>query len=223
MPRVVTGLYLWVRTYLSLSPLLPRRHRARVSHPHSFNHPQLTRPSPHPGAGGGLGHIGTQLGSRGMGYRIIGIDSDSKRDLVLSSGAEHFLPLSLGAAIPAKVRELTDDGLGAHAVVVLTAANAAYAQAIDLLRFGGTLVAVGMPEGEGVPIAGAVPQWLISKALRVVGVTVGDRREAIETLDFARRGLVKSQVRVEKMERLGDVFREMEEGKLHGRVVLDLS
>ncbi|KKY16907.1 putative alcohol dehydrogenase 2 [Diplodia seriata] len=173
-------------------------------------------------AGGGLGHIAVQLGARGMSYRIIGIDHDSKRDLVLASGAEHFLPLSHGKDLPARVQELTG-GLGASAAVVLTAANAAYAQATDMLRIGGTLVCVGIPEGDPVPIAGALPQFLVAKALRIVGVAVGDRREAIETMDFARRGIVKSHFRTEKMESLTNVFRDMEEGKVQGRVVLDLS
>ena len=44
-------------------------------------------------------------------------------------------------------------GLGAQAVIVCTASNRAYAQALDFLRFGGTLVCVGMPEGESQPIA----------------------------------------------------------------------
>ncbi|KAK0653259.1 Alcohol dehydrogenase 2 [Lasiodiplodia hormozganensis] len=174
------------------------------------------------GAGGGLGHIAVQLGARGMGYRVIGIDSDGKEDLVLSSGAEHFLPVSLGKALPDKVKELTG-GLGATAVVVVAAANAAYAQAADMLRIGGTLVCVGIPEGEPVPIAGVVPQYMVAKALRIVGVAVGDRREAIETMDFARRGIVKTHFRLEKMDKLTDVFHEMEGGKLRGRVVLDLS
>lgn len=48
-------------------------------------------------------------------------------------------------------------GLGASAVIVCTASNKAYAQALDFLRFGGTLVCVGMPEGDSVPIAKAFP------------------------------------------------------------------
>ena len=36
------------------------------------------------------------------------------------------------------------------------------------------------------------------------------------------RGLVKTHFRTEKMERLTDVFQEMKEGKLIGRVVIDL-
>lgn len=96
-------------------------------------------------------------------------------------------------------------------------------RATDLLRFAGTLVCVGLPEGELKPIATAFPQVLVAKELKIVGVAVGDRREAIETLDFASRGIIKTHFRTEKMDKLTETFEEMEKGKLIGRVVLDLS
>ena len=37
------------------------------------------------------------------------------------------------------------------------------------------------------------------------------------------RGVVRTHFRVEKMDKLTDVFQEMSDGKLKGRVVLDLS
>jgi propanol-preferring alcohol dehydrogenase len=37
------------------------------------------------------------------------------------------------------------------------------------------------------------------------------------------RGVVETRFRVEKMDKLTDVFQEMFDGKLKGRVVLDLS
>ncbi|OCK74272.1 GroES-like protein [Lepidopterella palustris CBS 459.81] len=174
------------------------------------------------GAGGGLGHLAVQLSAHAMAHRVIGIDASSKRDLVLSSGASHFIPLETTPSIPEAVKELTG-GLGAHAVLVLTANNAAYATSLDLLRFGGRVVCVGIPEGEPVPIKSALPQFIVAKALSVVGVAVGDRREAIEVLEFAARGVVKTHFRIEKMEKLTEVFQEMFEGKLQGRVVLELS
>ncbi|KAF2760480.1 GroES-like protein [Pseudovirgaria hyperparasitica] len=174
------------------------------------------------GAGGGLGHLAAQLSSKGMAHRVIGVDSKSKKDLVLSSGAEHFIALEDTPDIPEAVKKLTG-GLGAHAVLVLTAANPAYASAVDMLRFGGRLVCVGIPEGEPVPIKGALPQILVAKALSIVGVAVGDRKEAIECLDLAARGIVKVHYRTEKMDKLTEVFEQMHKGELQGRVVLDLS
>ncbi|KAF2199348.1 alcohol dehydrogenase 2 [Delitschia confertaspora ATCC 74209] len=174
------------------------------------------------GAGGGLGHLAVQLSRHAIGHRVIGIDHSSKKQIILDSGAEHFIPHDSTPDLPTAVKELTG-GLGADAVIVLTAANAAYAGSMDMLRFGGTMVCVGIPEGEPVPIKSALPQTMIAKSLRVVGSAVGSLKEAGECLDFAARGIVKTHFRTEKMDKLTDVFREMEQGKLQGRVVLDLS
>lgn len=180
------------------------------------------------GAGGGLGHLAVQLASKGMGLRVIGIDHGSKEELVTESGAEHFVDITQfpkddnGVALKKHVKGLTD-GLGAHAAVVCTAANAAYAQALPLLRFNGTLVCVGIPEHEPQPIASALPNTFVNTQATVTGSAVGSRKEAVEVLEFAARGVLNVHYRVEKMEGLTDVFTEMREGKLKGRVVLDLS
>jgi propanol-preferring alcohol dehydrogenase len=174
------------------------------------------------GAGGGLGHLAVQFSARGIGHRVIGIDHSSKKDIVMESGAEHFIPIDGTDSMVDAVQSLTN-GLGAHAVVVCTANNAAYAQSADFLRFGGRVVCVGIPEGEVQPIKSAYPGLLIAKALQVVGSAVGTRKEAIETLEFASRGIVKAHYRTEKMDKLTSIFEEMNEGKLQGRVVLDLS
>ncbi|CAI6265035.1 unnamed protein product [Periconia digitata] len=174
------------------------------------------------GAGGGLGHLAVQFSARAIGHRVIGIDHSSKKDIVLSSGAEHFIGIDETADAVAAVKELTN-GLGAHAVLVLTANNAAYANSLDYLRFGGRVVCVGIPEHDPVPIKSALPGVMVAKALQVVGSAVGSRKEAIDTLEFAARGVVGTKFRVEKMEGLTKIFEEMEQGKIAGRVVIDLS
>ncbi|CAG7919509.1 unnamed protein product [Penicillium olsonii] len=180
------------------------------------------------GAGGGLGHMAVQLASRGMGLRVIGIDHGSKEGIVKDSGAEHFIDITQfpkddkGAALTEYVQSLTD-GVGAHAAIVCTAANAAYAQALPLLRFQGVLVCVGIPEHEPQAIATAHPSAMIGKQISITGSAVGSRVEAVETMEFAARGILKAHYRVEKMEALTEVFKEMSEGRVQGRVVLDLS
>lgn len=160
------------------------------------------------GAGGGLGHIACQLASRGMGFRVVGIDAPSKKQVVMNCGAEHFIDLTAhdDKSIAEEVVKLTD-GLGANAVIVCTASNKAYAQALDLLRFNGTLVCVGMPEGAPEPIAKSFPQAIVFKQANIVGVAVGSRKDAIECLDFAARGIVKTHFRTEKMDKLTEVRR----------------
>ncbi|KAI1309751.1 alcohol dehydrogenase-like protein [Xylaria venustula] len=175
------------------------------------------------GAGGGLGSVATSLGARGMGYRIIGIDMPNKKESVLESGAEHFIDLTQfdDATIGKEVKRLT--GLGAAAVIVCTNSNRAYGQAISMLRFGGNLVCVGMPEGEQVPIANAFPSSMVMQHHNIVSSAVGNRREAIETLEMAARGVVKIPVRKVGMEKLQSVLEDMAKGNITGRVVLEIS
>jgi alcohol dehydrogenase, propanol-preferring len=159
------------------------------------------------GAAGGLGHIAVQLAAKGFGYRVIGIDAESKKQLVLDSGAEHFISFGSKEApvdTVAEVLKLTGD-LGVKAVIVTAAANAAYASAVPMLKFGGRLVCVGIPEGAFAAIATAHPQIIIAKELSIVGSAVGNRKEAIETLDFAARGIIKVHVREEKLDKLTEV------------------
>ncbi|KAL7773461.1 hypothetical protein CFE70_003425 [Pyrenophora teres f. teres 0-1] len=174
------------------------------------------------GAGGGLGHLAVQFSARGIGHRVIGIDHSSKKDIVMESGAEHFVAVDGTDDVVGAVAALTN-GLGAHAVVVCTANNKAYGQGLDMLRFGGRLVCVGIPEGDALPISSASPGIMVAKSLQIVGSAVGSRNEAIETMDFAARGILKTHFRVEKMDKLTHVFEEMHAGKLQGRVVIDLS
>lgn len=99
---------------------------------------------------------------------------------------------------------------------------ARFNRAVDFVRVGGTIACVGIPEGEMLPIATAFPQILIGKSLRIIGVAVGNRQEAIETLDMAARGIIKTHYVKDKLENLTQIFQDMHDGKLSGRVVLEL-
>ncbi|KAF7846048.1 hypothetical protein BT93_L5453 [Corymbia citriodora subsp. variegata] len=173
------------------------------------------------GAGGGLGHLATQMAARGFGMRVIGIDHPSKKDIVMECGAEHFIDHTTSKDVGADVKALTG-GLGAQAVLVLTAANPAYSSAMTVLKFGGTCVCVGLPEGDMKPIATAFPQMLVALEQKIVGSAVGNRREAIETLEMASRGIIKTHYKTAKMDELTSIFEQMEKGAIAGRIVLDL-
>ncbi|KAJ5190868.1 uncharacterized protein N7498_009853 [Penicillium cinerascens] len=176
------------------------------------------------GAGGGLGHLAVQLGGRGMGFKIIGLDMGSKESFVNECGAEGFVDISKyptadGKSVADQILEITH-GAGAAAAVICSASNAAYAEALSYLRFNGTLVCVGVP-GEANPIANAYPHLIVGKQLAIVGSNVGNRRAAIETLAMAKR-VATTPFRLEKAQNINSVFEEMKGGKLQGRVVLDL-
>jgi propanol-preferring alcohol dehydrogenase len=127
------------------------------------------------------------------------------------------------AKLAEDVKKFTHGGAGAAAVVVCTGANGAYAQALSFLKFRGTLVCVGIPEGSVVPIGGAAPSRLIPIELRVVGSAVGNRKDAIETMALAARGIVKTHFTVEPMSNLTSIFERMDKAQLQGRVVIDLT
>lgn len=139
----------------------------------------------------------------------------------MECGAEHFFAHDKEDNMVEAIQAVTEK-LGVHAVIVVTAANGAYAQSMDLLRFGGRLVCVGIPENEPVAIKAAYPGMLVAKETSIVGSAVGNRRDAIECLDLAARGIVKMHYREEKMEKLTEIFEEMHHGKLLGRVVLNM-
>ncbi|CAK7201497.1 hypothetical protein SEUCBS139899_004203 [Sporothrix eucalyptigena] len=179
------------------------------------------------GAGGGLGHLALQLGGRGMGFRMIGLDMGNKEELIKICGAEVFIDISKellgcdGQTLSKHVLAATD-GKGASAVVVCSPNHTAYAQALNYLKFNGTLVCVGVPGGDPTPIANAYPHLMVAKQLRIVGSSVGSRKDAIETLEMASRGIVKTHYRLEHPHSIDEVFRTMQAGKLQGRAVLDL-
>ncbi len=144
------------------------------------------------GAGGGLGHLALQIGSRGMGFRMLGIDMGEKEKLAKECGVEVFLDLSKYSRDDEGTKKLVEDvkaatGGGASGVVVCTASNAAYAQGLSFLKFRGTLVCVGVPEGAAVPIATANPAAMLVQELKIVGSAVGNRKEALECLEMAAR------------------------------------
>ncbi|QGA20491.1 hypothetical protein EYB26_008195 [Talaromyces marneffei] len=178
------------------------------------------------GATGGLGHLALQMGANGMGYEMIGVDYGDKGNFAKECGANTFFDVTKYASnedLVKAIKESTPDGLGAAAVIVCTASNEAYAAALKVLRFAGTLVCVGVPEGKQVPIATADPASLISKEIRIVGSLVGNRQDAIETLSLAAKEVVKTRFRVEPMSNLQQVFEQMDNMELKGRVVLDLT
>ncbi|KAH6677265.1 chaperonin 10-like protein [Halenospora varia] len=176
------------------------------------------------GAGGGLGHLAVQYASRVMGLRVISIDHGSKEELCKDCGAEEFLDFTKfnDDELQAKVKQIANKGRGANVVLVVSAANKSYEQALGFLKPQGTLVCIGMPEGAPVPIQSAHPARITNQQFKIIGSAIGNRREAIEALDFAARGLVKCHYKLENMENLSRVFDDMAAGKVQGRVVLEL-
>jgi propanol-preferring alcohol dehydrogenase len=90
---------------------------------------------------------------------------------------------------------------------------------MSYIRPKGVVVAVGLPS-DGAQVKADV-FWTVLQAKTLVGSYVGSRLDAIEALRIAAEGHVKCQIKVQPFETISDVLKDMEEGKLQGRVVLD--
>jgi propanol-preferring alcohol dehydrogenase len=163
---------------------------------------------------GGLGHMAVQY-ARAMGFHVIAIDvADDKLTLARELGAE----LALNAAKQDVVLEVQRQVRGAHGILVTAVSRAAFAQGIGMLHKRGTMSLVGLPPGAfELPIFDVV---LNAKTVR--GSIVGTRKDLQEALQFAADGAVHTHYSTDKLERINDILCKMKEGRIDGRVVLEL-
>ena len=163
---------------------------------------------------GGLGHMAVQY-ARAMGFNVAAVDIDDGK-LALAERLGATLTVNALRADPAEV--LKRDIGGAHGVLVTAVSPKAFDQAQRMLRRGGTLVLNGLPPGEfPLPIFDTV-----LNGITVRGSIVGTRQDLQEALDFAGEGKGKATVATEKLDNINDVFQRMLEGKIEGRIVLDM-
>lgn len=164
---------------------------------------------------GGLGHVAVQY-ARAMGLHVAAIDvADDKLDLARRLGAE----LTVNARNEDPGQRLRAAIGGAHGVLVTAVSNTAFAQALGMVRRGGTVALNGLPPGDfPLPIFDVV-----LNGITVRGSIVGTRLDLQESLAFAGEGLVKPTVSTDRLESINDVFQRMREGRIDGRVVLDLA
>ena len=64
---------------------------------------------------------------------------------------------------------------------------------------------------------------MVTRMVRVCGSYVGNRADTQEALDFFKRGKISAPYQVRPFKDLPNVYKEMEERKVVGRIVLDLN
>ncbi|KDR79982.1 hypothetical protein GALMADRAFT_242163 [Galerina marginata CBS 339.88] len=172
-----------------------------------------------PGAGGGLGHLAVQY-AKYMGLRVVAIDGgEEKHKLVMELGADHWIDFTQTKDIVADIKKATG-GLGPHAAVVTTASSSGYTQAVDYLREGGHLMAVGLPAKATLD---ASIFFLVFKSLTIHGSYVGNRQDAIEAIDIAASGAVKCHYKLMKLADIEKVYEDLTKGNIAGRVILTIN
>ncbi|CAI9389490.1 MULTISPECIES: alcohol dehydrogenase AdhP [Citrobacter] len=165
---------------------------------------------------GGLGNMAIQFARNVFNARVIAIDiQDDKLALARESGAE--ITLNPGKEdVPARIHELT--GGGAHSAIVVAVARSAFNQAVNSVRAGGKVVCVAVPAGE---LSLNIVKTVLD-GIQIVGSLVGTRQDLAEAFLHALAGRVHPIVQPRKLEELNAIFKEMDDGTIQGRMVIDL-
>ncbi|MBA1243249.1 MULTISPECIES: alcohol dehydrogenase AdhP [Pseudomonas] len=163
---------------------------------------------------GGLGHMAVQY-AKAMGMNVAAVDiDDGKLELARRLGAE----VTVNARELDPARYLKEQIGGAHGALVTAVSPKAFEQAMGMTRRGGTIALNGLPPGD-------FPLSIFDMVLNgttVRGSIVGTRQDLQEALDFAGEGKVRATVSTDRLENINDVFEQMRQGKIEGRVVIDM-
>jgi len=167
---------------------------------------------------GGLGSLAVQYAKNVFGARVVAFDiNDDKLVFAKEVGADVTVN-SLKENPKEKVLEITD-GKGLDACVVTAVAKAPFNQAVDVVKAGARVVAVGLPVDK---MDLDIPR-LVLDGIQVVGSLVGTRQDLKEAFQFAAEGKVVPRVTLRKLEEINDIMEEMEQGKFTGRMVIDFT
>ncbi len=163
---------------------------------------------------GGLGHMAVQY-AKAMGLNVAAVDiDDAKLTLAERLGAT----VTVNAAKTDPVAYLKKEIGGAHGVLVTAVSPKAFEQAQGMVRRGGTISLNGLPPGD-------FPLSIFDTVLNGItirGSIVGSRLDLQESLDYASEGKVKATVSTDRIENINDIFSRMIDGKIEGRVVLEM-
>lgn len=150
-----------------------------------------------------------------MGYRVIAIDLvDAQLKDAKSSGAEHiFNPVNDKDYIK-QIIEITDGGC--HAAVNYTNSKPAYDSTPPLLRAGGIMMVVGIPQ-KGITLNAleiALGKYRVGAASNGVPQHLGP------CLDFSAKHNIKPHCTFYKIEQVQEMIDRMHNGKAVGRLAI---
>ena len=150
---------------------------------------------------GGLGNLAVQYAKKVFNAHVVAVDINADK-LQLAK--------EVGADLTVNGKEIKD---------VAAYIQVAFNQAIDSVRAGGTVVAVGLPS-EYMELS--IVKTVLD-GIRVVGSLVGTRKDLEEAFAFGAEGLVVPVVEKVPVDTAPQVFDEMERGLIQGRKVLDFT
>ncbi|MDF7673433.1 alcohol dehydrogenase AdhP [Acetobacteraceae bacterium ESL0709] len=163
---------------------------------------------------GGLGNLAMQYAKNVFNAKVIVVDVvDGQLELAKSMGAD----MTINSRNEDAAKIIQEKCGGAHAAVVTAVAKAAFDSAVNSVRAGGRVVAIGLPPDA---MSLSIPR-LVFDGIQVVGSLVGTREDLAEAFQFGAEGKVVPKVTMRPLEDINDIFDEMEQGKIRGRMVID--
>ncbi|MGT2771346.1 alcohol dehydrogenase AdhP [Streptococcus marimammalium] len=166
---------------------------------------------------GGLGNLAIQYAKKVFNAHVIAIDiNNDKLELAKKVGADLIVNANEIEDVAQFIQKKTG---GCHSAIVTAVSKVAFNQAVDSVRAGGTVVAVGLPsEMMDVSIVKTVLD-----GIKIVGSLVGTRKDLEEAFQFGAEGLVVPVVEKCPVDDAPIIFDQMEKGLIQGRKVLDFS
>lgn len=164
---------------------------------------------------GGLGNLAVQYAKKVFNAHVVAVDiNDDKLQLAKEVGAD----IIINGKNEDPVKVIQEKTGGCHSAVVTAVSKVAFNQAIDSVRAAGKVVAVGLPsETMDVPIVKTVLD-----GIEIIGSLVGTRKDLEEAFQFGAEGMVVPVVTKRPIEDAVSIFKEMEEGTIQGRMVIDM-
>ena len=108
---------------------------------------------------------------------------------------------------------------GVQASFVTVPLTIAFEQAFESVKRCGRVIGVGMPKGSmSIPIT----RWVTS-GIELIGSTLGSRKDLQEALDFAKLHRIGCKVEKRKLQDINQVFDDLSDGKINGRIVIDFA
>ena len=163
---------------------------------------------------GGLGHLGVQLLKAISSARVVAVDGrDDAREHARTLGAD--LAVAPDDEAAARVRAATIDGRGVDVVLDFVGSDETLALAAEVVRQVGDLTIVGIAGGT-LPVS----FFGIPYETSVQTTYWGNRRELVEVLDLAARGLIHAESSIYTLDDALDAYRDLEHGNVRGRAVV---
>lgn len=166
---------------------------------------------------GGVSIFALQF-AKAMGARVIATStSDEKLDRLRAMGADHVLNYKAEPEWGKAARNWAGEGVD-HVVEIGGAGT--LPQSIQAARPGGHISLIGVLAG----VQGPVPTVLLmQKQIRLIGITVGNRRSQQEMVAAIEATGIKPVIdRHFPLDQLADAFRHQESGRHFGKIAIDI-